>query len=150
MPSEDSRSGFVATTRCGGSDHSFPRISDLQTPFHGATSMAIVATLTYRYLPSPVDPVGYEAVFKVADPVNGGAGQVFATVLQILPENATYWTLDAATSAIQLDPNANPPIRTPSTAYDPDGITAGWTGHISNNVAANAQTVFSLRGKFNA
>jgi len=112
--------------------------------------MAIVATLTYKYLPGPVDPVGYEAIFKVYDVANGGGGQVFATVLQILPENATYWSLDAATSAIQVEPNANPPVRTPAPAYDPDGITAGWTGHISGNAAAGAETVFSLRGKFDA
>jgi len=110
--------------------------------------VTVVATLTYRYLPAPVDPIGYEAIFKVADPVNGGAGQEFATVIQILPENATYWSLDAATSAIKFDPAAN--TRTPANAYDPAGITAGWTGHISNNIAAGAQTVFTLRGKFDA
>jgi hypothetical protein len=110
--------------------------------------MAIAATLTYRYLPGPVDPVGYEVIFKVSDPVNGGAGQDFATTIQILPENAKYWSLDAATSAIQFDPATG--IRTPASAYDPDGITAGWTSRISNNNAANAQTVFSLRGKFDA
>ncbi len=105
----------------------------------------IIANLTYTYLPGPVSPVGFQGSFSVYDPVAGGAGgQHFATVIIIHPANATYWTIDKEHSTGIV--GANP--RVPADAYDPNAISASWTGRISNNPAA--PTVFLLRGKFNA
>lgn len=110
--------------------------------------MPIIKQLSSRYLPNTTGPVGLEAAFEVHDTTaGGGAGETFVTCICIDPGNATYWTLDAASSTGLRD-NAGVYTRHPANPYDPEGITATWTERISDNPAA--PTRYVLRAKFDA
>ena len=103
----------------------------------------VSGTVAYKYLPGNVDPIGFEASFKVYDTVHGGAGEDFVTFIQILPVNARYWSLRASTSTGWYGgPNH------PAQTYDPQGITASWTERISSN--AGAPTEYYLKALFDA
>src|SRR5688572_9272512 len=101
----------------------------------------VSGTVTYKYLPGNVDPIGFEVTFKVYDTVHGGAGEDFVTFIQILPVNARYWSLRAA-----LSTGWHAGAGHPAHEYDPYGITASWTERISNNQAA--PTSYYLNGLF--
>jgi hypothetical protein len=108
--------------------------------------MPIVTTLSYLYYPGPNDPVGFEMTLAVSDTVNGGgAGSTFTTALVITPgSNCTAWSQNPAhaTKTGGLIPTPPQPV----LSYNPSGITATWTGRVSNQ-AGNPST-FALRGRF--
>jgi hypothetical protein len=101
----------------------------------------VSATISYNYLPGNVDPIGFQVTLKVYDETHGGAGEDFATFIQILPVNARYWSLRPETSTGWLAGAGHP-----AHEYDPGGITALWTERISNN--KNAPTQYYLKGLF--